>query len=181
MLTVVMSGRLQLLVAVLLLAKLMLQVLDIPARVAAWRDEGWRHQGGLPPANESAAVNPYRPGRDAGRHELVRAGHRATMSPEWGRFISPASLATISYECNDRVVPAQTTHTGWWAESISDGGAHYGAVQSDTGTVHSACGRVFTPLPNPWTRTAEPQHQPADPAHGCRACKAAKRPTPASS
>lgn len=73
----------------------------------------------------------------------------------------------------------------WWTESISDGGAHYGALQPDTGAVHAVCGRVFAPLPHPWTGRVEPQHQPADPTHGCRACKAVhqlastgSRPTP---
>lgn len=82
-----------------------------------------------------------------------------------------ASLASYA-TC---VSAAQITHTGWWTESISDGGAHYGTAQSDTGMVQSLCGRVFRPLANPWACKVEAQHQPADPAHGCRACKAAKR------
>jgi hypothetical protein len=36
----------------------------------------------LPPANERASVDTDRLGGDTGRYELVRAGHRATMSPK---------------------------------------------------------------------------------------------------
>lgn len=90
---------------------------------------------------------------------LSRLAHLACM----------ASLASYSAH----VGAAQTTRTGWWAESVSDGGAHYGVVQTDGSTVRSVCGMVFEPLPNPWTRKAERQPQPADPAHTCPACRAA--------
>jgi len=70
---------------------------------------------------------------------------------------------------------ARTTQFGWWAESISDGGAHYGVVQPDSDTIRALCGRVFKPLPNPWTHQVERQQQPADPAHACRACNAVMR------
>lgn len=59
--------------------------------------------------------------------------------------------------------------TGWWAESISDGGAHYG-VALPGGVVHARCNRVFMPLPNPWTCEVECQQRPADRAHACPAC-----------
>jgi hypothetical protein len=69
-----------------------------------------------------------------------------------------------------RVGTARTT-AGWWTESVSDGGAHYGVVQPDDLTVRSLCGRAFVPEVNPWTGNAECQQQPADPAHACHACK----------
>lgn len=60
---------------------------------------------------------------------------------------------------------------GWWAQSVCDGGAHYGVSQPDGDTVRALCGLVFVPLPNPWTRRAEAQSQPADPRHACAACQ----------
>jgi hypothetical protein len=75
-----------------------------------------------------------------------------------------------------RVGTAQTTQAGWWVESISDGGAHYGVGKPDSDTISALCGRVFRPLHNPCTRKVERQQQPADPAHACRACKARNAP-----
>ena len=69
----------------------------------------------------------------------------------------------------------RTVRVGWWAESISDGCAHYGGIESDTDMIRSLCGRTFVPLPNPWTDRAEPQQQPVDISHACQTCKAVMR------
>jgi hypothetical protein len=75
---------------------------------------------------------------------------------------------------NTTAPPTATTsgQTGWWIESISDGGCHYGTY--DKGTVTALCGRAFLPLPHPVRDRVERQSSPADKAHGCSECKSAR-------
>lgn len=61
------------------------------------------------------------------------------------------------------------TRTGWWTESISDGGGHYGHLRRD-GQVHSLCGVKFAPLPHAITGELESMPVPADRAHACPRC-----------
>lgn len=70
--------------------------------------------------------------------------------------------------------PRTKRATGWWSETIADGGGHYGTLQPN-GKVRSVCDREFAPEVNPYTRKAEPQDRPADKAHACPACRAQRR------
>lgn len=68
--------------------------------------------------------------------------------------------------------------TGWWTESIADGGGHHGTLH--TGTVHAVCGRRFEPLPNGITKKLTPLPSPADKAHACLDCVRGLRQKPRS-
>lgn len=60
---------------------------------------------------------------------------------------------------------------GWWPETISDGGCHYGEADAD-GLVQAVCdGHVFFPEVNPYLQKAVRQHSPADKEHACPACR----------
>lgn len=59
---------------------------------------------------------------------------------------------------------------GWWTQTISDGGAHYGTEQED-GDVAALCGARYTPMDPGWGFKAAAQNRPADPEHACPDCK----------
>lgn len=79
----------------------------------------------------------------------------------------------MTRHATDSEVPA--TSYGWWPESISDGGGHYGQCDGD-GLVRAVCGLVFEPLPNPYTHQVMRHFTPADKEHACRDCLANNAP-----
>ena len=66
---------------------------------------------------------------------------------------------------------------GWWTETITDGGAHYGRIGIDgfVTTEHETGEYRFRPLPHAIKGVPVAAASPADETHACPQCRARRR------